>query len=249
MNLQDIFNALSSGELSQLSIGGKAAGVIDSQNRGKLIPHINLGLTALFKRFRLKEGELVIQLKPDKLRYLLTSDYAASQSGMTSDEVYILDTDNPFTDDLLKIESVLTDLGFELPLNDAIQAYSVTTPRLNTLVVPKPIVDRSNDLPDVLKTSQLKLVYRANHTKLTYDPRYDYSYVDGDQLELPDAYMEALLYFVASRINNPIGMTNEFHAGNSYMMKYEQECQRLEADNLQVDMTQTNSRLVRNGWV
>lgn len=249
MNLQDIFNALSSGELSQLSIGGKAAGVIDASNRAKLLPHINLGLTALFKRFRLKEGELIIQLKPDKLRYLLTSDYAYSQAGPASDEAYIVDTSNPFNDDLLKIEEVLTDLGYTLPLNDAMQVYSVNTPKLNTLVVPKLIVDRGNDLPDVLKTTQLKVRYRANHTKLTYDPRYDYAYVDGDELELPDAYMEALLYFVASRINNPIGMTNEFHAGNSYMMKYEQECQRLEIDNYQVDMTQTNSRLVRNGWL
>ena len=249
MNLQDIFNALSSGELSQLSIGGKAAGVIDSQNRGKLLPHINLGLTALFKRFRLKEGEFLIQLKPDKLRYVLTSDYAFSQAGPGSNDAYIEDMGNPFNDDLLKIEEVATDLGYVLPLNDAMQAYSVSTPQLNTLLVPKPIVNMGNDLPDVLKTAKLKVKYRANHTRLTYDPRYDYSYMDGDQLELPDAYMEALLYFVASRINNPIGMTNEFHAGNSYMMKYEQECQRLEADNLQVDMTQTNSRLVRNGWV
>lgn len=249
MNLQDIFNALSSGELSQLSIGGKAAGVIDSQNRGKLLPHINLGLTALFKRFRLKDGELLVQLKPDKLRYVLTNEFAVSSVGAASDEAYILDSNNPYANDLLKIEAVLTDLDFALPLNDAMQAYSVNTPQLNTIVVPKLIVDGGRDLPDKLKTSLLKVRYRANHTKVTYDPASDFSYVDGTELELPDAYMEALLYFVASRINNPIGMSNEFHAGNSYMMKYEQECQRLEADNLQVDVTQTNSRLVRNGWV
>ena len=249
MTLQDIFNALSSGELCQLSIGGKEAGVIDSQNRNKILPHINLGLTALFKRFRLKQGELLLQLKPNKLRYVLHSEFATSSMGGSSDGLYILDTTKPFTDDLLKIESVLTDLGYPLPLNDEMQAYSVSTPQLNTLVVPKLIVDKGNDLPDVLKTASLKVVYRANHTKITYDPAFDYSYVDGDQLELPDAYLEALLYFVASRVNNPIGMTNEFHAGNSYMMKYEQECQRLETENLQVDNTPTNSRLVRNGWV
>lgn len=246
MTLQDIFNALSSGELSQMSIGGKDAGVIDSQNRNKILPHINLGLTALFKRFRLKEGELTIQLKPDKLKYVLSSEFAFSQTGPNA---YILDTESPFTDDLLKVEEVFTELGFVLPLNDAMQAHSVYTPRMNTLVVPALIVNRSNDLPDELKTGQLKLRYRANHTKITYDPAFDYSYVDGDPLELPDAYLEALLYFVASRVNNPIGMTNEFHAGNSYMMKYEQECQRLEAENYQLDMTPTNSRLRRNGWV
>lgn len=249
MTLQDIFNALSSGELSQLSIGGKAAGVIDAQNRNKLLPHINLGLTALFKRFRLKEGELLIQLQPAKLRYVLSNEFATSQAGVSSTDAYILDAGNPFTNDLLKVEAVLTDKGYPLPLNDAMQFYSVNTPKLNTLDVPEAIVNNGNDLPDKLKTTHLKVKYRANHTKLTYDPAYDYAYEEGSELELPDAYMEALLYFVASRINNPIGMSNEFHAGNSYMMKYEQECQRLEADNLQVDVTQTNSRLVRNGWV
>ena len=63
MTLQDIFDALSAGELSQISIGGQAAGVINKENRAKLLPHINMGLTALFKRFRLKEGELTIQLE------------------------------------------------------------------------------------------------------------------------------------------------------------------------------------------
>lgn len=246
MTLQDIFDALSTGELSQISIGGQAAGVINKENRAKLLPHINMGLTALFKRFRLKEGELTIQLKPDKLRYVLSSEFAFSQTGASA---YILDTESPFTDDLLKVEEVSTGLGFVLPLNDAMQAHSVYTPRMNTLVVPAPIVNRSNVLPDELKTEQLKLKYRANHTKITYDPAFDYSYVDGDPLELPDAYLEALLYFVASRVNNPIGMSNEFHAGNSYMTKYEQECQRLEAENYQVDMTPTNSRLRRSGWV
>lgn len=249
MNLQDIFNALSTGELSQLSIGGKPGGVIDNQNRGKLLPHINLGLTAIFKRFRLKEGELIVKLLPGKQRYLLTEEFAESSLGVGSAEAYILDALNPFVSDLLKIEGVYTDPGFGLPLNDAIQIYSVNTPQLNTLVVPKEIVDKGNDLPALLKTDRLRVVYRANHTKITFDPMYDYSYVAGTELELPDAYLEALLYFVASRINNPIGMTNEFHAGNSYMMKYEQECQRLETENLQVDSTPTNSRLVRNGWV
>ena len=68
-------------------------------------------------------------------------------------------------------------------------------------------------------------------------------------MELPDAYLEALLYFVASRINNPIGMTNEFHAGNSYAAKYEQECARLEMLNLEVDQGYQNTRLRAGGWV
>lgn len=249
MTLQDIFDALSTGELSQLSIGGKPAGVINDTNKSKLLPHINLGLGALFKRFRLKEGNLMLQLVPDKLIYDLTSSYAESNIESVSTPKYIKDLGSTFKDDLIKVEQVFTEKGYELPVNDVVQRYSVATPKTKQIVVPKEIVAKANDLDEDLKTDTLKIVYRASHKKLTMDDDWGDVFEENADLELPDAYMEALLYFVASRINNPIGMTNEFHAGNSYMMKYEQECMRLETENLQMDITPTNTRAYRNGWV
>jgi hypothetical protein len=57
------------------------------------------------------------------------------------------------------------------------------------------------------------------------------------------------LYFVASRVHNPIGMTNEFHAGNSYAAKYEQACMLLDMKNLQVDQGSENTKLRDRGFV
>lgn len=245
MTLQDIFDALSYGELSQMSIGGLESGEITRANRHRLLPHINMGMTALFKRFRLKEGVLSIRLIPDKTKYVLQSEYGTS----VSTSGYIQDTGNPFTNDLLKIEYVLVDSGYELPLNDAVHMYSVQTPQTNVIEVPKAIVNKYGSLPEEYITNGLKVVYRANHVKLTYDLQYDYAYEDGSELELPEAYLPALLYFVASRVNNPMGMANEFHAGNSYYAKYEQECMRLEMENMQRDVISTSTRLERNGWV
>jgi len=68
-------------------------------------------------------------------------------------------------------------------------------------------------------------------------------------VQLPDSHLEALLFFVASRVNNPIGMTNEFNAGNSYAAKFEAACQALEEQGLQVDQDSQNTRLHRGGWV
>lgn len=48
MNLQEVFDQLSVGELSMLSVGGNDQGVIDESNWDKVLPHINLGLTALY---------------------------------------------------------------------------------------------------------------------------------------------------------------------------------------------------------
>ena len=48
------------------------------------------------------------------------------------------------------------------------------------------------------------------------------------KVELPSSHLQALLYFVASRTYNPIGMTNELNAGNNWYANCEAACQELE---------------------
>lgn len=223
MKLSEVFSQLAYGELSQLSLGTLTSGELSEDAHAPLLAHVNLGLTAIYKRFNLKEGRLVFPL---------------SQSG----NVYKLTVA-----DLNKIERVYTSEGTELPLNDANSPLSCYTPQLNILRVPKKIVNKDRDLPEKYQTDGLEVVYRANHTKIeatggTLTP-------ETVELELPDTYLEALLYFVASRAHNPIGLVNEFNAGNNWAAKYEMECQRLEALNLEVDESNENTRLNKNGWV
>jgi hypothetical protein len=220
MNLQEVFDQLSGGEFSQLSIGGAAAGVIDSNNYNNALGHLNLGLTALYTRFSLKEKEVVVPLVGG------TNNYTLSPV------------------DLIKIVKVQTETGWELPLNKADSAYSCRTPTLNSIRVPDVILDKV-DLPEELVTDSLTVTYRANHPKLELGAL---SFPEDVVIELPASHLSALLYFVASRVNNPIGMSNEFHAGNSYYAKYEAECQRLELQGMQVEVEQYNDRASRNGW-
>lgn len=237
MRLQDIFDQLSSGEFSQLSIGGAAQGVIDETNYAKVLGHINLGLVALYRRFNLKEGQLVLRLQANQTTYKLNSAYAVNARRSTEPVRYIIDTvDEPFSDDIIKVERVLDEQGVSLPLNDASDPTSVTTPSTKALFVPEDI-----DLQD------LTVVYRAMHPKITVG----LGYFDPTRVEvqLPDTHLAALLYYVASRVNNPIGVVNEFHAGNTYAAKYEAECAELEGKGLQVDLTPTNTRAQRGGWV
>ena len=44
MTLQEIFDQLTYGELSQLSMGGSEAGIIDESNYSRILVHVNLGL-------------------------------------------------------------------------------------------------------------------------------------------------------------------------------------------------------------
>lgn len=248
MKLKEIFDQLTYGELSQLNIGGGADGAITEANYPKILAHINLGMTALYKRFTLKEGRIRVQLVPGITMYLLNSKFAATNRRSREAVKYIQDTEaNPFEDDVQKVERVLTDAGYEFHLNNEAEPYSVFTPSLHSIRMPLAVVNQSIDLPADLKTQGVEIVYRAGHKNIEvgvgfFDPA-------RVEVDLPDTHLEALLLFVASRIHNPIGMQNEFNAGNNYAAKYEQACQVLEALNLQVDVGSQSTALVRNGWV
>lgn len=248
MMLQDILTQLSVGEFSQLSIGGQPAGVLNDANLPNAVAHIQLGLTALYTRFNLKEGQLKIELQPGLEMYRLQSKFATSNQRSREAVQYLLDDVTfPFEDDLLKVTRIYVDSGVELFLNDKSSPYSVNTPMPDTLLVPSALVNQRPDLPDELKTNYLTVHYSANHPKLI--KQHGCPDPERTPVLLPEAYLAALLYFVASRVNNPVGMVNEFHAGNSYAAKYEMECQQLEGRNLDIDEGDSNQRFRRSGWI
>lgn len=237
MKLQEIFDSLATGEFSQLNLGGAGQGVIDETNYSRVLPHINLGLTSLYRRFSLKTGKLTLQLQADLLRYRLTSAYAVNARRSQQPVRYIRDTAaEPFTDDVLKVERVIADVEGELPLNDAAHPLSVVTP--TTLLL---------ELPGGLKSDTVDVLYRASHPVVVQGLGFfDPARID---LELPASHLEALLYFVAARAHTPLGMTNEGQGGNQFYALYEGACAELEANNLQIDQGVSNTRLQRAGWV
>lgn len=248
MKLQEIFNQLTYGELSQLGIGGASAGGVQPANYNKLIAHINLGLTALHKRFPLKENRLTIELVQGRTSYPLLSKFAVSSRLSKEPVRFIKDsTAVPFVDDILKVEKVFTDAGFELGLNDEGDRYALATPTSTTLDVPADIVARTMDMPDEYKTLRLKVVYRANHPIILTD--------EGDidpeetEVELPYTHLEPLLLFVAARVHTPTGMTNETNMGNTYYARYEASCQQIEMQNLRVDQGGQVDKLHAKGFV
>lgn len=241
MKLSTIFTQLTMGELSQVHLGGSEVGEISQNNYVQMYAHVDLALTALYKRFYLKEGRVTIQLQPGTLSYQLHSDYAVSNTGSLKPVKYIVDSVGlPFKDDILKIERALVSEYGEVPMNQDGDAYSVFTPTSTSIRV-------TQDMIDGLYPESLELVYRANHPiisngMVTADP-------NTIEIELPYTHLEPLLLFIASRIHNPIGVTNEFNAGNNYAAKYEAACRQLEVSNLQIDQGSQYSRLSNKGWV
>ena len=248
MKLQDVFDQLSTGELSQLSIGGQDAGVISEANWHRVLPAINLGLTALYKRFLLKEGRITIDLLPNKYSYVLHSDYSIGSRRRPGEAKYLRPVSDPkFMDDIQKVERVITDYGFDLPLNDASQPYSVRTTKANQILVPKDIVQRNRTLADEYQTDVLDIVYRAGHPRITIPIGYfDPSRVE---IDLPAEYLHALALFIASLIHTPVGLANEGQTGNNYGTMYEMECMRLENEGLEIGIDAGNTRFQSKGWV
>ena len=244
MKLSTIFQQLVHGELSQLSFGA-GQGKIGPDDYDMITNNVNLGLSALYKRFKIKEGRLILQLEPGKYIYRLHSDHALSSR--VGKDKYILDSKgNPFTDDINKIEKLITVDGEELPLNNPNEFLSTFNINQTTLEFHKNMVDNQEKIPEWWRGDQIKVVYRAGYGAAICCPsHYEPEMVEVD---LPDIYLEALLYFVASRIHNPIGLNQEFNQGVNYAAKYEQECIKLELLGLQMEDTAFSNRFDRNYW-
>lgn len=248
MKLKEIFDQLTYGELSQISIGGGAAGQIRPADYAKMTAHVNLGLAALYKRFNLKQGQLTLQLQPGQTRYVLSNKYAVSARTSREPVRYIKDSSAlPFLDDVNKVEVIHSDTGYEYALNNAVDTLSITTPSSKVLVVPAPIVASDDTCPEELWTKNLVITYRAAAVKVgnaegDFDP-------EEVEVELPDTHLEPLLLFVASRVHTPAGIGNEDNTGNMYWQKYELSCQQLEQSNFQIDTGSQYNRLEKGGWV
>jgi len=251
MKLSDIFVQLSINEFSKLSIAGEDQGVINEKNWDNIIPQIQLGLTALYTRFNLKEGSIAIELTPGMNEYFLSSKYAKSNKKNKEGPFIIHDSElNKFKDDILKIKSITNLYGREYPLNESGERFGIQMLTPTTIQLPAEYQSGANDIPEWMVTSMLFIRYWANHPKIVRN----IGYFDPErvEVELPQAYLEPLLYYVASRVHNPVGMVNEFNAGNNYAAKYEESCQRLEARNLDIDdfgYRDKGLRFRRAGWV
>jgi hypothetical protein len=238
MTLQEIFDQLSHGELSQVFIGegGEAVDGIRKEDRLKILSHIKLGLTKLFTRFLLREGTMVIGLVDGKQSYILDKKFAASNDKSTELVKYIQDTDDPYTQDLLKIERVYDADGLELSLNIIDDPDSIRTTSFNSLIV-----------PTTFEGSTLTVIYRAKHPEINEILAKAVPF--KTEIEIPPTHLDALLLFIASRVHNPIGISSEFHDGNNYAAKYEQACQELEKHGYNLTTSGVNERLELNGWV
>lgn len=248
MKLNEIFTQLAYGELSNVTIGKNEAGEIDEGNYKQIMAHVNLGLTELYKRFNLKEASIVVRLQNGQAMYPLNSKFAVNGKKTAMPIRWIIDTAAaPFTDNISKIERVVTDSGYEMTLNDKNEIWSCFTPSSTLLRVPERMINGDNSIPTEFKTVELVVSYRAGWVPIDPDVgSFDPARID---IELPYTHLNALLLFVASRVNAPIGLGQEFNASNNYYARFQKACQELEDDGFEIDQGSRSTGIQRNGWV
>lgn len=247
MKLKYILQQLTVGEFSQISFGS-GPGVIDERSYEAIMAHLNLGMSALYKRFKIKEGFVNVKLDKDIEVYTLHSKHSFLTPVLPNVPKYLLDVpSSPFTNNANKIERIVSSRGADFPFNVPGNKFSFELVSLNSFKVPKAVFEEQTSLTEQYKGDVVTVYYRVGHTPLM--DRTIFVEPEITEIDIPDIYVEALLYFIASRIHNPIGLTKEFHEGNNYAAKYEAECQRLENRGLQMNESLDLSRFTRNGWV
>lgn len=231
MYLKDYLTELSYKELSNLALSDNGSGTIKPDRIPFVVSCINEALLRLYSKFMLKEGSLIVELRKWLSEYNLNSAYAYSNT--SSIDKYIVDGDQPFTDDLIKVLEVSDRFGRNIPLNNASNSMSVFTPRPDVLQVPNPS----------LYGGLLSLIYQARHPVLNFEQN------PNQEIELPDTLMGALSAYVAYSVYNCINTEEATNAAQKYMQTFVALIQETtETDTLNTSISQDNSRFLKNGW-
>jgi hypothetical protein len=231
MKLSDIFTQLKVGEMKQYYMSGTSAVGIQEDDYSVVVPHVNLGLIELYKRFPLKRDELTLKLDSTINRYSLVSTNTVSNAGALQ---YIVDTvPDPFTDDLLVIETIKDDEGVEFILNNRADMEAIRTPEFNIVYVPTPVTD-------VLLT----VSYRAGHVVI--DPTGDLN-PSATEVNIPTTLLDPLLLFIGSRLSS-IG-SDEDQASSRLMARFEKAIFEIKKEALiSKKEEQPNDKLDVSGW-
>lgn len=232
MLLSDIFEQLTYGELSQLSIGGMNDGEITPERYTPIIAHINLGLTELYKRFPLRIKDVQIQQYEAITSYILEEDFTVSTG--TATIKYILDSNDPFTNNLLRIEQVYDDIKEEYyPLNNVSDSKSLHVTAFNTIRVPTPV-----------STNTMTVSYRYNHPRIEVAGLDPFTY----DVDLPQSLLEPLLYYVASRAYSGVPALDGQNQGLEYLQKFEASIAKITELSLVTNNSRSNQKIWINGW-
>lgn len=234
MQLQELFQRLSFGALSNLSIGGEGTGVIPPAHRVRLAAFVNTSLQTLYARFNLLERELTLRLYTGYPTYLLEERFADTHPA-TGPKFIEDNSGNIFTEDVVKILQVFNEDGDEIAMNDPGDPTAVFTPTSTSLLVPWAV---DGDC--------LHVLYQAKHPKIQHTAPVEAT----QEILLPEALIPALEAHVAYQVFSPMNGQEHVAKAAEQLARYETLCLEVEVRDLaSTSLIQTHTKLEDRGFL
>jgi hypothetical protein len=234
MNIAQLYEELSYGELSTHAMSGDGSGTILTDRKPQVLLYTNEALFRLHSRFLLRTNDVLIEMLDHITNYHLLQKFAES-AWETSKEPFLYIKDlmrEPYQDDCIKILEVYDSFGRALPLNDPEQPDSLYTPQNNVLQTPYPEGGKA-----------LSVGYQARHPLLTKD------LPETTLIEIPDVIRGALKAYIAYGVYSGMSSDGASVTAQQHYARYEAICnEALGMDLVQTSMAQTNTRFHKNGW-
>lgn len=235
MKLSDFLQNIALNELQGSSLVELTGFQINKEQLPKVIQAINQSLEYLFSTLPLKQSQVIIKLHDGISRYYLDSDYAMSNHESTYPK-YIMDSKyEPFADDVLLIQQVSTENGYNLVMNDTFNPASVQIPEYNCVLVPDSIRQHKH----------LVVTYRASHKVIPLDSTYDSKLT----INIPASLNGALQAYVASIVYNSFGGAEYSQLGQFYYGKFKTMIEELKLQGIgEQSMLGLNIKPILRGW-
>lgn len=233
MLLSELYNQLSLGELSNLSMGNNGSGEVKPTAKPAIVMHANEALLRLHSKFILKEKNLILGLLDHISTYKLQQAYTVS-AGAEGNSRYILDTvDDPFTGDIVRILEAQDSSGVDLNLNNDSDPLSLYTPQSEIIQVPNPKAGRA-----------ISLSYQAYHAELVHDDNAD------PEIEIPELLEGALKAYIGYKIFSNMQTQAAVARANDLRGLYEFTCNEvIEKDLISESRSAVTNKFHENGWI
>jgi len=187
---------------------------------------LNRSISTLCQTFPIQLKELVLIQSTNRVTYPLLHKHAVTSSEVA--DKFILDSVyDPFNWKLLKVETLYSEIGLELPINNYGDNTSVFTPTYNTIQVPYP-VSGNNTL--VICRTDLGILNE-----------------DSTEIDIPEFLLEAIAAHVAYTIFASMG-ADKPEVG-LYLAQYTKLVDSVRMLGLFNPDTYVNTKLETNRWV
>lgn len=234
MKLSTFFQNIAVNELKATSLIEPGSFTIEPTYLPTVIQSLNQALDYLFTTFRLKENQLILELRQGQSYYYIDEIYCKSNINSSHDK-YICDTiEKPYTDDLVQILSVSQLDGKVLSLNDEFSPTGVHTPEYNCIHVPA-----------INNNKHLVIVYQARHPVVKLTEPLDSNFV----INIAPAYEVILQTYVACLLLQSMG-GNNLQISNVFFAKFNTLLESLQRQGIGSNtISGINIKPQLGGWV